>query len=132
MPILPRTQIYRFQVSQPWFTLIKDGDKNVEGRLNREEFKGLKPLDVIIWTDGSSEFKTQVVYTQKFKSFRDMLKQCGLKYTLPGVLSFKSGIDIYRQYYTREEEVKFGVLSIHLRLLEEIDELKLQGRLSIY
>lgn len=37
--------IYEKNVSEPWFTKIKEGDKMVEGRLNKGDFAKIKPGD---------------------------------------------------------------------------------------
>lgn len=39
----------KMHLSEPWFTLIKLGIKNVEGRLNKGKFKELKEGDIIEW-----------------------------------------------------------------------------------
>ena len=44
----------------------------------------------------------------------------GLKKTLPNINSLEEGINIYHEYYSEEDEYKYGVIAIEFCLLNSI------------
>ena len=117
--------IYKKHVSEPWFRLIKRGEKTVEGRLNKGEFSQMKKGDIIEWfnndlnKNGSKKrpFKTKIVDIKEYKSFEDYLKTERLKNTLPGINRINNGLEIYYKYFTKEDEKKYGILAIKLEVI---------------
>ena len=123
-------------ISQPWFDLIKSGDKKAEGRLKKSTFAKLKINDVVIWTYNDLKCRTKIVSINEYKTFADMLEHEGLnnvlpvnkipkgvKYKIPvnkvpkGVKYDKNGIpivnnvedgvnNVYRVHYPKEEDEK--------------------------
>ena len=110
---------YTKHVSEPWFTFIKDGIKTVEGRLNKGSFAEMKKGDIIVWITSNSKIqvKTKIVAIHKYKTFYEYLQKERLKNTLPNVNRIKKGESIYYQYYSKEDEKKYGVLAIRLKLI---------------
>lgn len=108
-------------VSQPWFDLIKQGSKKVEGRLNKGKFKDLRVGDIIHWEFKDNQVKTKITRISHYSSFYDMLMYEGLRNVLPseGIDSLEKGVQVYRQYFSLEKEKEFGVLAIKLRLIED-------------
>ena len=119
--------IYKKYVSEPWFTLIKNGIKTVEGRLNKGDFAEMKKGDTVIWlksdsSDSSDDKKfvrTRILDIHHYKSFHDYLKAERLKNTLPinSIKTIENGEKIYYQYYSKKDEKKYGVLAIKLKLI---------------
>ena len=107
-------ETYHMNVQEPWFTFIKNGDKTVEGRLNKGRFAELKVGDIIIW---QQECQVKISYIKKYDSFKEMLEEEGLDKVLPGIKTIDDGVKVYRKFYTEEDENKFGVLAIGLMLL---------------
>lgn len=109
---------YLLNVRQPWYDLIKSGDKTVEGRLNKGIFSQLKAGDSIEWSESkdpnSEKFRVIISYVTKYDSFKEMLEAEGISNVLPiyYVTNVEDGIRIYRQFYDEENEKKFGVLAI--------------------
>lgn len=94
-----------------WFNLINNGKKIVEGRLNKGKFLNINKHDLIIFTSENDNFKYQtdkrVVFNiRHYNSFNEYLTQEGLLRTLPGIESIEDGINIYRSFYTEENEKK--------------------------
>lgn len=104
-------------VQEPWFSYINNGQKNVEGRLNKGSFSTIKKNDIIIWINGNKKIKTQVVSLHKHSNFTNMLRFHRLKHTLPGVKTFNDGLKIYHSFYKQKDIKKYGVLAIKLKLL---------------
>lgn len=107
---------YNMNVQDPWFTFIKDGKKTVEGRLNKGKFAELKINDIVTWINGNRECKTKIRHINKYNSFKEMLEKEGLDKVLPSIESINDGVQVYRKFYTEEDEKTYGVLAIRLLL----------------
>ena len=104
-------------VSEPWFSFIKSGQKRVEGRLAKGSFANVKVGDEITWINGDRKCRTVVTAVNKYKTFLSYLKKEKLKNTLPGIITYVDGVDIYYQWYTKRQEQRFGVVAIHIKLV---------------
>eukprot|EP01105_Mastigella_eilhardi_P023786 TRINITY_DN6051_c0_g1_i1.p2 TRINITY_DN6051_c0_g1~~TRINITY_DN6051_c0_g1_i1.p2 ORF type:complete len:125 (-),score=40.54 TRINITY_DN6051_c0_g1_i1:65-439(-) len=104
---------------EPWFSLLRDGRKTVEGRLNAGDCATLRPGDRVRFArapDGGEAFTASVDGTRAYPSFSSMLCAEGLQCVLPGVASVEEGVAVYRQFYSEEQERQHGVLAIRLHL----------------
>lgn len=104
-------------VQDPWFSYIKRGEKTVEGRLNKGSFTEMKVNDVVLWRNDNKSVKTKIISIHHHKSFENMLKSHSLKNTLPGIKTIKDGVNVYREFYSKKDEQKYGVLAIKLKIL---------------
>lgn len=115
--------IYRKGVGEPWFTLIKEGKKTSEGRLDKGDFSKFKEGDTVIWENKGREVKTKITKVVKYKTLYEMIKNERLKNVLPSgdIKTIQEGVDkIYRSppvNYTREKEEKYGVLAIRVKVV---------------
>lgn len=110
--------MFELRVQQPWFNNIKLGKKTVEGRLNKNQFKMLKVNDLITFENNGTTLLATISQITLYSSFEAYLTQEGLKRTLPGTLSIQDGINIYRAFYSEEQEREYGVLAIEFMLRE--------------
>jgi len=108
----------RIHVSEPWFSLIKNGEKTVEGRLNKGTFSQLKEGDNIEFFNNelNDSFVAKITKITQHNTFYDMIQENGLQNVLPGVENAEKGVMVYRQYYTEEMENQFKVLAIHIQV----------------
>lgn len=103
-------------LSEPWFSLIKFKIKQVEGRLNKGDFKNMEVGDEIEFTN--NDFGFQRSYIVKIKSisyydnFFEYLDSEGIERCLPTVDSIAHGVDVYYKYYKPEDEIKYGIKAI--------------------
>ena len=101
------------------FFFIKNGQKNIEGRLNKGKFKELKVGDIL--SVGKNEkdldrFDVLVIDKKEYKTFFEMIKTEGLENVLPDKSDVESGVkDVYYKFYSREKEKEFGVLAIKIK-----------------
>lgn len=112
---------YSVSVSEPWFSLILLGLKTVEGRKNRGLFAQMKVGDIVEWTNDSiipRSVQTRIIGKAVYPTFREYLETEGLDKCLPGINDMNNGLSIYYKYFTKEEEKEFGVVAIHLELVE--------------
>jgi ASC-1-like (ASCH) protein len=106
-------------VNEPWFMLIAEGRKTVEGRLNKGKFKNVAVGDNVVFTNDSFGYSRAhnvcVTAVKHYPSFRTYLGKERLQKCLPGVSDFKNGVTVYRQFYSAEAEREYGVLAIRFK-----------------
>ena len=101
------------------FEMIKSGRKTIELRLLDEKRRQIKAGDVIVFTntENAETLTATVVKMHVFDSFKELyetlpLLKCG--YTADNVdTAHASDMD---QYYSAEEQKKYGVVGIELQL----------------
>ncbi len=112
---------YKKYISDPWFSLILLGFKNVEGRLNKNDFKNMKKNDIVVWFNDDFGFtrniKTKIIKITNYNNFEDYLKKEKLLYTLPTIDTIEHGLMIYHKYFTQDDIKKYNVRAIKLKLL---------------
>lgn len=105
-------------VQEPWFGYIKNGEKIVEGRLNKGSFRKLKKGDIVNWINKDNSIKTKIVSIHHHKDFENMLKQHHLYNCLPGIKTYKEGVEIYKKFFSDSDIKKYGVLAIKIKLIK--------------
>jgi ASC-1-like (ASCH) protein len=111
---------YIENVSEPWFTLILLGLKTVEGRKNKGKFKDMKVGEIIEWTNNDFNPRsvlTKITKKKEYNTFKEYLETEGLDKCLPGISNIEDGLSVYFKYFTKEDEVEFGVIAITLELI---------------
>lgn len=113
-------EIFKIHVSTPWFDLIKRGLKTVEGRLNKNDFAKMRVNDKVIFFNKelNQEFSAQITKIENFKTFEEMITKNTLAKVLPTIDTIDNGVQVYYKYYTPEQETQFGVVAIHVKILE--------------
>jgi ASC-1-like (ASCH) protein len=107
------------KVQQPYFDYIKNGVKTIEGRINKDKFASILPGDVIKIYDASSTNKFVSAYVKdvrRYDYFSQYLWYEGIEKTLPDI-HMRDGCSVYYQYYTPEQETKYGILAIELYVI---------------
>ncbi len=103
------------------FLQIARGIKTIELRLLDEKRKGIKVGDYIVFTyteDENLTLKTEVVELSYFKNFEELyaslpLLKCGYTGETVKVANPKD----MEEYYSKEEQEKYGVVGIEIKLL---------------
>ncbi|KAK6914524.1 ASCH domain [Dillenia turbinata] len=98
-----------FHVQEPFFSMLKDGVKTVEGRCAVGKYSRISSGASILFN------KCLVLCVQDvhwYASFSEMLKAESLAKVLPGVKTVEEGVQIYWKFYTEEQERSKGVLAI--------------------
>lgn len=108
---------HRMKLSEPWYTYVRDGKKNIEGRIYDDKRKLLKIGDKIIFTDenNDNEIETEITNLKIFENFNSAIRYAKLKNILPGINTYKEGIKLYNSIpgYT-EGSKEFGVILIYI------------------
>lgn len=110
----------RKHVSEPWFSYLLYGEKVVEGRLGRPEFRSLMVDDMITFYNEDREVTFSITRVMIYRSFSEMLIMEGLSRVLPGIYTLEGGISIYRQYFTPEDEELYGVVAIEVYVTDSL------------
>ncbi len=107
---------YHNHRAEPYFTLLKNGQKTVEARIRKGKYRNIKPGDQITVYDNkeTDSVETVVKRVTIYKSIKDMLTSESIKELLPDVDSIYQGIRVYRQFYTPEQEKQYGVVAIEV------------------
>lgn len=101
---------HNMNLKEPWYGLIQEGRKTVEGRLLDDKRKKYKKGDYIKFNNEGWVF--QIKKINVYKTFKDMLISEGLVNVLPDITSLEDGIAVYRKYYLEEDEKRLGVVAI--------------------
>lgn len=120
----------KIEVSEPWFTHIREGRKPVEGRKASPTWTGVKVGDIlafhspaVLGRDPSEPFKAEVTAITKYEpgpnALRRYLEGETLDRALPGVESVEAGEAICLAFpgWTQEVVDEHGMLGFQLRVL---------------
>lgn len=109
------------KLRQEPFDCIINGIKTIELRLNDEKRKLISIGDKIKFSlidSPNQSIETDVVNLHRFTSFRELFLtnlfcKCGC-----GDLSIDEAVERMRQYYTENEEEKYGIIGIEICITE--------------
>ena len=100
--------IFKKNLSEPWFTLIKLRIKTVEGRLNKGDFVNMNIGDSIIFTNNELGFERQfdivIKHISFYYNFEIYLEKEALSCCLPGIDTIEEGLQIYNKYYQETDQ----------------------------
>jgi ASC-1-like (ASCH) protein len=102
---------WRMGLQEEYLRAIAEGKKKIEGRLYDEKRQKIKPGDTIIF---ENKLMCVVKDIRVYSSFREMLESEGIENVLPGVKDVEEGLKIYRKFYPKEKEKKYGVAAIEV------------------
>lgn len=113
---------YIEHLSEPWFTEINEGRKTIEGRKNKGRFANMKVGETIEWYNEDKRCCSRITNVRQYDTFKNYLLSEGLSNCLPMIENIEDGVNVYYQYYTKEDEKMYGVVAIEIELIEEIKE----------
>ena len=111
--------IYEMKLNNEPFNLIKSGSKTIELRLNDEKRRKLAVGDKIefINKDTNEKIMTEVIKLHNYPSFEELYKHFD-KATLGYSEGAKAEPSDMNKYYSEEEQNKYGVLGIEIKLIK--------------
>ena len=119
---IKKTNTYLKHLSQPWFNYLKNREKTLEARLNRQDWFNMKIGDILIFTNNNEKIITSIKNINSYVSFEQLLyekmdnKIMNLKRLLPYVETIDEGIQIYENIYSNN--IKTKVLCIDFDIIE--------------
>jgi ASC-1-like (ASCH) protein len=115
---------FELTASEPWLSLIENGQKTVEGQLFKgivEEFRVNDTIRFFNKMNGKEKSVTaKITKLTKYSNFGDLLFNEKLYKVLPGLPNIKCGILVYSKLYknsTFNEIKQFGTLAIELAVV---------------
>ena len=103
------------------FDRIKSGKKRIEIRLFDEKRQGVNLGDIIHFSklpDLNERLSTEVIGLLRYKSFQDLVDDFPMSaFGYPDDYDKRAFVQGCYEVYTPEEEKKFGVLGIRIKLL---------------
>lgn len=111
---------YEKHLSEPWFTLIKLGEKTVECRLNKGDFAQFEINNKIQFFNDDFGYKRKLIIIitniRHYTNFSSYLKKEKLHKCLPGIDTIQHGVDIYHKYYPKELVEEYGIIAFKFKL----------------
>ncbi|CAH6418588.1 Hypothetical protein POVN_LOCUS306 [uncultured virus] len=108
------------EVSEPWFSLIAEGKKTVEGRKGTVIWSRIKAGSKLLFMEAKEKKRivgAKATGVTKYPSIEAYLKEEGVNACLPGVQTQEEGVAVYRSFWTNKEDiVTYGVLGIRFEL----------------
>ena len=108
-----------------YFYLILAKKKIYEVRVYDTKRKKLNLFDLVVFTntDSSKSFTARIIELSFFNTFRDAIKNSGIKTILPNATSLENGIKLYESFPHSEGTYKlgakkFGVVRLKFELCE--------------
>jgi ASC-1-like (ASCH) protein len=113
---------FELTIREPWFSLIENGQKTVEGRIFKGIFTEFEVNDTIRfinkWNGKEKSVTAKITKLTKYPNFGDLLFHEELYKVLPGLPNIKCGIALYDKIYKDFNEIKeYGTLAIQLKVL---------------
>ena len=103
-----------------YFNYMLNGTKRIEIRLNDEKRRLIKVGDTIKFLkepELDDSFIVKVVELLKYDSFEDMFRDFDISVLADKSMSRDELISILGQFYTKEDQNKYGVLGIRIELI---------------
>lgn len=114
-------KIHKMRLITKAFDNIKNGSKKIEIRLNDEKRKLIHIGDEIIFEEVSETprlIKAKVLNLIHTNSFEEMLNlKSDITVFFDKNITKQELIELYHSFYTKEDEEKYGVLGIEIKVI---------------
>lgn len=113
---------YIMKLNPKYFEYIKTGTKRIEIRLNDEKRKNIKIGDEIIFQkepELKKEIDTEVVDLIVKKDFKELIEDLKVSEYSDENESEETFLEDLYKFYTKEQEEKYGVVGIKIKLRKE-------------
>ncbi len=111
--------IYKMRLKNDPFKAIKSGTKKIELRLNDEKRKLIKEHDIIEFENRitSEKIEVEVIKLHHFDSFFELYKHFD-KISIGYKADEIANPEDMDKYYSKEEQAKYGVVGIEIKLID--------------
>lgn len=113
---------YIMKLNPKYFEFMKNGTKRIEIRLNDEKRKDLKIGDVIVFQKESElkeELYTQIVNLMVKRNFKELIENLEISEYSDKSKSEENFLHDLYKFYTKEQEEKYGVVGIQIKIRKE-------------
>lgn len=105
---------YEKNIEEPYYTLINDGKKKIEGRLFKDDFLKMKKDDIIKFKNQNSTFEVKIVKIKIYENFKEMLEEETLEKVAPNLESIEEALNVYYNFFSEEDRNKYKTCAIHI------------------
>ena len=109
------TKLTDIHCEEPWFSLLRSGEKTVEGRKNSPKYSSLAEGEQIRFYCGDESFNCKITKINYYETLEAYLNE-NLNSALPGIFSIREGKEIYCQWNTEDEINQVGFLGINVEV----------------
>ena len=122
--------IWEFGLETIPFEAVVAGRKTIEGRLSTGKFAQFAAGDIVkvrrdyrdengVIQDGEPDAaRVKVVAVRKYANFSDLVNSEGIERVSSAPASAEETINGYAEYYSLEDQAKYGVLAIEVTVIE--------------
>ena len=100
------------------FSLVKDGIKDVEVRVNDEKRRKLSIGDNVVFLNRGNEsetLSTTITSLDYYDNFESLVKNYSIERMYKEGLSKEDFIKLLERFYTKEEQEEYGVVALVLK-----------------
>lgn len=112
---------HKMKLQPKYYDFMLNGTKRIEIRLFDEKRKQINIGDTIKFLkepELNENFNTKVIGLLRYRSFSDMFKDFDISILADKSMSKIELIDELEQFYTKEEQTKYGVLGIRIEIIK--------------
>ena len=113
--------LHQLKLQERFFDYIENGTKRIELRLYDEKRRAINLGDEIEFLklpDLEDKLKVKVCGLLRYGSFSDLFKDFDISILSDNSMSKKELLDALQEFYTPEEQKKYGVLGIRINPLK--------------
>ena len=111
---------HKMKLKTPYYYYILNGTKRIEIRLNDEKRQRIKIGDTIKFTkypELDDSFKVRVIDLLKYDSLEELMNDYNIELLADKSMSKEELLKVFEEFYTKEEQAKYGVLGIKIELI---------------
>lgn len=112
--------MHNMKLQEKYYNYILNGTKRIEIRLYDEKRQQIKIGDIIKFIKEPNldeSFEVKVIGLIRYNSFSEMFKDFDISLLADKRMTKDELINALEQFYTKEEQQKYGVLGIRIELL---------------
>lgn len=112
--------IHEMKLQPKYYDFMLNGTKRIELRIFDEKRQQIKMGDTIKFLkepELTESFNVKVVGLLRYNSFKDMFKDFDIEVLSDKSMTKEELISTLEQFYTEEEQIKYGVLGIRIELI---------------
>lgn len=111
---------HEMKLQPKYYNFILNGTKRIEIRLFDEKRKLIELNDTITFFKApelQESFKAKVVGLFRYNTLEDMFKDFDISVLADSSMSKEELINVFEEFYTKDEQKKYGVLGIKIELV---------------
>ena len=112
--------VHEMKLQSRYFEYIQNGTKRIELRLNDEKRQEIKLGDKILFLKEPEKVETmeaKVVGLISYSSFEELFNDFDISILADKEMAKVELLDVLQQFYTIEDQKKYGVLGIRIELI---------------